>query len=312
MRLESFDLNLLVVFEAVERERSVTKAAHALGLSQPAVSHALTRLRWLLKDQLFVRAPGGMIPTPRASDMIAPVRQAIVQLRSALQLEVFDPATASHGFSIAINNFAAIVFAAPLAAYCADHAPNIRLVLRPSGTLDTHALLERGVLDLAIREMDSDARGRTQLLVEDRHVAVMRNTHPDTGGRLTLTAFARSAHLKISSVDEDTQFIDRALAERSLSRSIGLEAPYLSAGSILAASDMIAVMAKEIAEELCAVRPLIWKKLPFDSPPIRIGMMWPDIYDAKPDHRWLRGVVQKLVTEMPNASADRSGSQSDL
>src|ERR1700722_10418129 len=101
MTLESFDLNLLVVFDAIERERSVTRAANALGLSQPAVSHALTRLRWLLKDQLFVRSPDGMVPTPRASSIVLPVREAILQLRSALQLEVFDPAIASQTFSIA-------------------------------------------------------------------------------------------------------------------------------------------------------------------------------------------------------------------
>jgi DNA-binding transcriptional LysR family regulator len=300
MRLESFDLNLLLVFEAIERERSVTRAANSLSLSQPAVSHALARLRELLKDQLFVRGPAGMVPTPRAAEMAGPVRQAVVQLRSALKFEVFDPATATDTFTIAMNNFAAIVVAAPLAASCAQRAPHLRLVVRPSGTLDTQALLERGVLDLVIREIDDGLRGRTQLLIEDRHVAVMRRNHPDAIGRLSVAAFAHSAHLKISSVDENTRFIDDRLAERRKSRTIPLEAPYLSAGAILAASDMVAVMAHSIAQELCSVRPLVWKDLPFETPPIRIGMMWPDLYDRKPSHKWLRGVVQELI---PNIAA---------
>ena len=296
MRLEDFDLNLLVVFDAIGRERSVTKAAGALGLSQPAVSHALTRLRWLLKDRLFVRSTHGMVPTPRASEIAASVHGAIAQLRSAVEFEAFDPALSRQTFSIAMSNFAAIVIAAPLAAACAEKAPYVRLVMRPSGTLDTDALLDRGLLDLAIGDMNG-RRSRGEPLLQDRYVAVMRRGHPNADGPLPASTYARAAHLRISSTDEDVRFVDRELASRRLSRTIDLEAPYLSAGGILASSDLIAVVARRIAVELCDVRPLTWRDLPFPSPPLCVGVMWPEIYKGKASHAWLRTVVAGVAME---------------
>lgn len=295
MRLRSVDLNLLLVFEAVDRERSITKAADLLNLSQPAVSHALGRLRILLKDQLFVRSSSGMEPTPRARDMAGPVRQAVVQLQGVLDPESFDPASARQTFTIAVNNFAAIVLAAPLAALCAARAPNVRLVMRPSGTLDLDALLHRGVLDLAIGDVAGDDLTNAKRLIMDRYVAVMRRGHPKAKGRLSASAFAGSAHLAISSIGEDMSFIDREMARRRLSRSIALEAPYLAAGAVLAGSDMIGVVARQIALDLCTVRDVTWKELPFDVPPIWIGMKWPRIYDGKASHKWLRSIVEALT-----------------
>src|SRR3954462_14569492 len=104
VKLATFDLNLLVVFEAVLRERSVTKAGQRLGLSQPAMSHALNRLRWLLKDQLFLRTPGGMAPTRRAEELAQPVRQALGELEAALDPEGFAPAQSDRRFGLALNN----------------------------------------------------------------------------------------------------------------------------------------------------------------------------------------------------------------
>ena len=113
MNLATFDLNLLLVFEAILRERSVTRAAEHLSLSQPAMSHALNRLRWLLKDQLFVRTPAGMMPTPRAEQLALPVRKALDELQLALEAETFNPSTAERWFTIAVNNYAAVVLAGP-------------------------------------------------------------------------------------------------------------------------------------------------------------------------------------------------------
>lgn len=115
MNLTAFDLNLLVVFEAILRERSVTKAGERLGLSQPAMSHALNRLRWMLKDQLFIRTPEGMAPTPRAEQLADPLRRAPGDLRSALDPEEFIPAQAERRFSVAVKNYAAVVLAGPIA-----------------------------------------------------------------------------------------------------------------------------------------------------------------------------------------------------
>ncbi len=160
MNLATFDLNLLLVFEAILRERSVTRGAEALNLSQPAMSHALNRLRWMLKDQLFVRTPAGMMPTPRAEQLALPVRRALDELQLALEPETFNPSAAERWFTIAVNNYAAVVLAGPIVTECALLAPRIRLSLRPSGTLDLPDLLDRGELDLVISAIDAPACGR--------------------------------------------------------------------------------------------------------------------------------------------------------
>ena len=109
MNCGAFDLNLLIVFDAVMQERSVTRAGSRLGLSQPAVSHALGRLRHMLKDELFVRTPEGMAPTPRAEQLAEPLRRALNDMQLALEPKVFDPSEADRQFVVALNNYAAVI-----------------------------------------------------------------------------------------------------------------------------------------------------------------------------------------------------------
>jgi len=293
-RLRNADLNLFAVFEALERERSVTRTAEALGLSQPAVSHALNRLRDLLKDQLFTRTATGMEPTPRARELAGPVRDAVRQLQATLAVDRFDPRTARDRFTIAMDNFATIVFAAPLAARVAETAPNVRLVIRPSGTLDLDLLLARGLIDLAVGAALGLSVGDGRCLLQDRYVAVMRRDHPIAAAGMTLKGFVAASHLRISSVGEDTGFVDREIGKHGLTRTIRLEAPFIAAGAVLSQSDLIAVVADNIARELCRSRDLTHCDLPFEAPPITIGIRWPPIYERKPSHRWLRTTIKAL------------------
>jgi DNA-binding transcriptional LysR family regulator len=292
MKLATFDLNLLLVFEAIFRERSVTKAADGLGLSQPVMSHALNRLRWMLKDQLFVRTPAGMMPTPRAEQLALPVRRALDELQFALEPQAFAPATAERRFTIAVNNYAAVVLAAPIVAECNLRAPRICLSLRPSGTLDLADLLERGKLDLAISAVEAPAeRFASRLLVEDRYVAVMRRGHPAADHALDLATFGGLPALAISSSGEDLRFVDDALAAQEQSRSVTLETPYLSAGPILAGSDMVAVLGRRIALEFSRSYPIEIRELPFEPAILRSIMLWHRRFDDQPAHRWLRETV---------------------
>jgi DNA-binding transcriptional LysR family regulator len=292
MNLATFDLNLLLVFEAILRERSVTRAAEHLSLSQPAMSHALNRLRWLLKDQLFVRTPAGMMPTPRAKQLALPVRKALDELQLALQPETFDPSTAERWFTIAINNYAAVVLTGPIVAECKALAPHLRLSLRPSGTLDLPELLDRGELDLVISAIDAPAeRFASQVLVEDRYVAVMRQGHPAADRALDLATFADLPRLAISSSGEDLRFVDAALAAHGRSRSVVLETPYISAGPLLASSDMVAVLGRQIAQEFRRSYPVEIKELPFESAVLRSVMLWHRRFDDQPAHRWLRETI---------------------
>jgi DNA-binding transcriptional LysR family regulator len=289
VNLRTLDLNLLLVFDAILRERSVLRAAERLHLSQPAMSHALNRLRRRLKDQLFVRTPAGMTPTPRAEQLALPVRRALDQLQLALEPETFSPATAERRFVVAVNNYAAVVLAAPLVAKCRELAPGVQLALRPSLSLNVAELLERAELDLAISAANSPAdRFDSRVLLADRYVVVMRRGHPAARRKLDLATFAKLPHLGISSSGEDISFVDSTLAAHGQTRSIALEAPYLSAGPILVQSDMVAVLGRQIALEFRRSYPIEIKELPFDSPSLRSIMLWHRRLDDQPAQCWLR------------------------
>jgi DNA-binding transcriptional LysR family regulator len=127
VKLGAIDLNLLVVFDAVMQERNVTRAGQRLGLSQPAMSHALTRLRYMLKDDLFIRSPKGMLPTPRAEQLALPVRSALDGLQHSLEPTQFIPSEATRNFRIAVDNYSAVVLVGLLAGRITKIAPGVTL-----------------------------------------------------------------------------------------------------------------------------------------------------------------------------------------
>ena len=296
MNLGAFDLNLLLVFDAVMQERSVTRAGQRIGLSQPAMSHALTRLRHMLKDELFIRTPGGMTPTPRSEALALPLRNALSEMQLALAPVAFDPATSDRRFAIAVNNYAAVVVAPPLVAAVTKTAPKVHLDLRPSGTLSIAEHLERGDVDLALGNPSPPGeRFLAAPLLEDPFVMVMRKDHPAGGIRLSPAAVAKLQFLEISSSREDVGFIDRWLSEHGQARCIALRAPYLSAAPILARSDMICILSLRIARALLSNHPLQIRELPCDSPRVETGMLWHRRLDRQLSHRWLREIVLSAV-----------------
>lgn len=296
VNLRNFDLNLLLVFDAIMVERNVTRAGNRIGLSQPAVSHALNRLRHLLDDELFVRTPAGMAPTPRAEMLAEPLRNALSEMRLALDPVVFDPATSDRRFALAVNNYAAVLIAPPLFAAVSSAAPAARLAIRPRGTLDLAEHLDRGDLDLTIGVFESSGeRFVTTPLLEDEIVVVMRQSHPAGRGGLSAAAFAALRHLEISSSLDDTSFIDHWLAEQGLVRQIILTAPFLSTPQILVQSDLIVNMSSRIARQLAHDYPLEIHKPPYPSPRVGLTMLWHRQLDRHPGHRWLRETVLSVA-----------------
>jgi DNA-binding transcriptional LysR family regulator len=293
------DLNLLLVFEAILRERSVTRAAARLGLSQPAMSHALNRLRHLLGDQVFVRTPQGMLPTPRGERLAEPVRHALLELRTALETEHFAPEETHHRFVVAVNNHAAIALVGPILQKVAAMAPHIRLRFVPSGTLDVADLLDRAELDLAlVARPPAQARFHARELIDDQFVGLVRRGHPVLGSRMDAAAFAALPHLAISSSGDDLSAMDAGLAEMGLERAVRVEAPYLSIGAILMQSDMIAVTARHIGEEFRRAYAVQLVELPVQPEPLRSHMVWHRRFDDHPAHRWLRETVLFGVREL--------------
>ena len=297
MNWGAFDLNLLIVFDAVMQERNVTRAGDRIGLSQPAVSHALGRLRHMLKDELFIRTPKGMVPTPRAEQLAEPLRRALSDMQLALEPEAFVPREANRRFDIAVSNYAAVLLAPSIVTAVVSSAPGVGLDLHPSGLRDIPALLDRGEHDLAVGGYDDiGERFAYAPLLEDSFVVAMRRDHPALRRALTLEVLAGLPHLEISSSDEDSSFIDHRLGERGLGRNVAHRAPRLSAAAILAATDMVSVLSRGLAEHWKRTYGLSSCELPYASPAIRIGMLWHRRLDGQPAHRWLRGVIQQAAT----------------
>jgi DNA-binding transcriptional LysR family regulator len=296
MNWRQLDLNLLVVFDAVMRERNATRAAEKLNMSQPAVSHALARLRAALGDELFVRTPEGMEPTPQAEHLAPSVRQALADLSAALGSKaIFEPRTATRDFVMAANNYAALVIATPLAAAVAREAPLVTLDIRASGTLDIAERLDRGDLDLALGGMAAPGdRFRDIRLFEDRFACLLRRGHPaiKAAGKIDARLLAELPHLDVSSTGQGTGFIDEELARLGLERQIVLRAPLLATAGMLAQSDVVTIMAERAARAFAANASLQVMALPLPSPTLTMAMLWHRRMDDQPAHRWLRGVIR--------------------
>ena len=298
MHWRTLDLNLLVVFDAVAQERSATRAAARLNMTQPAISHALTRLRRALSDDLFVRTPDGMEPTPYAEHLAGPVRTALQSLHLALDGgAAFEPAVSDHRFSIAVDNRAALLLAAPIAIAITKEAPNLAVDMRPSGTLDLAERLDRGDFDLALGGLAAPGERFSDIrLYESGFTVLVRQDHPAIrDGAFTMEAFARFPHMVLSSTGEETDFVDTELARHGFTRRIALRVPLLSAAAALAQSDMVTVMGERGAREFARSAPLALLPLPFASPTLHTAMLWHRRLEAVPAHRWLRSLVLRVA-----------------
>jgi DNA-binding transcriptional LysR family regulator len=198
MKLESIDLNLLLVFDALATERSVTRAAAKIGLSQPALSNALARLRSLFRDQLFERTGGKMQPTLRARQLLAPISEAIIKLREALEPQTaFQPGASEREFLIATNDYAESLLLPPLVQRLQRDAPSIALRAVRTDYLFLPPIdrLQSGELDLALGffgETPRPQRGlHDQRLLSGRLVCILRAAHPKADSKFTLRTSSR-------------------------------------------------------------------------------------------------------------------------
>ena len=207
MNWNTFDLNLLVVFDAVMQERNLTRAGQRLGMSQPAVSHALARLRQALNDDLFVRSPEGMRPTPRAERMLGPVRAALQELQVTLEADQFDPSASSREFAIAANNYAARAVIPSLVHHVAKLAPSVVLDVRPLGLLNVLDQLDNGAIELALSALvEGGDRFKCVRLLEDEYAVVLSKDHADAAAELSLEQFSTLPHIGITSSGDDFAF----------------------------------------------------------------------------------------------------------
>ena len=298
VNVQGLDLNLLRVFDAVLRDRSVTAAARHLGLTQPAVSNALARLRKLFGDALFVRTTSGMDATPFARDLSEPVRQALALLESALAHGPgFDPATSTRAFRFYMSDLGQIEFLPPLVERAQRVAPGVRLEAVALEVEDIGDALAAGGLDLAVGFLPGlGPPVRRQPLFRDPYVCLMRADHPAIGRKLTRAKFLAASHALVS-YKGGHRVIEEALERAGLARRITLRVPHFTVvPMVLERSDLILTLPSKVARVY--ERSGNFKSLPppVPIPPADVAAHWHERFERDPGNRWLREMVAELFT----------------
>lgn len=298
MDLHGIDLNLLVAFDALMKERSVTRAGIRIGRTQPAMSAALSRLRGLLNDELFIRSPAGLQPTPRALDLAEPLSHALVEIQRTLEFtQTFDPTTSTAIFSIALSDHPTFRVLPVLLDALRQKAPGITLRIGNfTARDDAITLLDAGEADLTIG-VPPTANGRilTQPLFSEDFVCVLRRDHPATKAPLDLPAFLSLSHLLVSPENDRFGLVDAALAKMGHKRRLAVTLPTMYAAPLLIArSDLIATLMGGVIPASGQADALAIRSLPFDLDPIGFTMSWHRRNDVHPAQRWLRDFVAVL------------------
>lgn len=294
MRLTGIDLNLLTSLDALLEERSVTRAARRLGVSQPAVSHSLRRLRELLGDPLLVRTPRGMQATPRAAELRAGVRAALDAAEAVLQpAPGFDPARAERTFTLAMGDQPALQLLPSLVERIATVAPGVALRLRPPPG-DLPAALAEGEIELGIGVFgDSPAQICSERLWTEQFACVVRRGGPGSRAPLDLAAYVARPHLLVAPRGLPGSTVDDLLAQRGLRRRIAVIVPhFLVAPAIVAASELVWTAPAGLAHALAEHYPISVRPPPLAIPRFTLEMRWHLRLDRDPGLAWLRGMLR--------------------
>jgi DNA-binding transcriptional LysR family regulator len=294
VNLQDVDLNLLRAFDAVLQERSVTGAASRLGLTQPAVSNALARLRNLFGDPLFVRTASGMDATPFARELGEPVRQALALLESALAHGPgFDPSSSSRAFRFYMSDLGQIEFLPPLIERVQRVAPGVRLEAVAIDVEDIGAALASGTLDLAVGFLPGLGPPVHRLqLFRDPYMCLMREDHPIRN--LTRKSFLAAAHALVS-YRGGHRVIEEALERAGLARRIALRVPHFTVvPMVLERTDLILVLPERVARVFQRRGGFRYVPPPVPIPPADVGVFWHERFDADPGNRWLREQLLEL------------------
>ncbi|MGX9429632.1 MULTISPECIES: LysR family transcriptional regulator [Bradyrhizobium] len=310
MKLSAVDLNLLVAFDALLSEGSVSEAARRIGLSQPAMSKRLARLRSLFRDDLFLRSGDGVRPTERALDLADSIRSALRQIEDAFGgYSRFDAVRSTRIFRIATTDNVTATLLPGVMGMLRAQAPRMALVVRALDRREVVNGLERGEIDLALTLIpDAPATIKRAALFPERYVSLVSARHPEIKRKLTLDMFLKYPHVLITHVGDLKGAIDRLLDERGLKRQVALSVPYhLAVPELIAETDMIATLSERI------VRSFAWQGVrsftpPVDYPEFRQTLLWHRRNDNDPAHVWLRNVIFTANDGLQGAEAKHTRS----
>lgn len=298
---KKIDLNLLRIFDTVMSEMSVTRAAHILRMSQPAVSNALNRLRYLMDDDLFVKNRGIFSATPKAKIIWPDIHDSLIKLELTLNQSNFDPTLSTATIRFGMSDFIASQTVIPLYADLEKIAPNINMHLLPHNIEQISDLLENGDLDMAagVHRTFDNTTLRTATIGSVKYVCAMRRNHSLTKAKLDREAFLAARHLVVSTSGRQG-FIDRQLDEQGLKRKIGLIVNnFALAPSILLKTDLISVLPENTIKSSNHIDELAVAPLPVPITPGIIRLAWHARTENIPVHRWIREALFRLCKSKP-------------
>jgi DNA-binding transcriptional LysR family regulator len=309
MNLVRLDLNLLVVLHHLLLQKQVSKVAQVLGMSQPAVSSALGRLRAALGDELFVRTQYGMEPTPYALSLAEPVAQALDGLQQALNVRAaFNPASNARSFTIAMTDVGEMYFLPVLIDALAKAAPEVTLQVVSVAQTTLKEDMAAGRIDLALGLLPQLQAGFFQQgLFRQKYVCLLRQSHSlALKKNLSLAAFAKADHVRISAAGTGHGRVDVALEKQKLFRQFRLTVPhYVALGDVLQNSNLIATVPERFADRILLPYNLAKRNLPIAVDESAIHQFWHGRLHRDAGHQWLRQLISKLFGDEKNPIAEK-------
>lgn len=301
--MEKFDLNLLAVALAIAEEKSVSRAAERLGLSQPAVSLALGRLRRQLGDELFVRTPAGMAPTPRAEPIIELTRQMLERVKEeVLQQNVFHPETTTTSFSVALSDIGEMVFLPKLLHSIQKLAPSASLTSVTLPAAEVSEALESGQVDLAMGYFPDLKKHNffQQRLFSHGFICLLRAGHPVRSDRLTMAQFLELGHAVVKAEGRSQEVFERYLEKKKLQRRVVLSTPhFMSIPFIVASTDLVVTVPLAVGTSFASFSDIRLVQPPLKIPTFDLKQHWHRKYHNDARHRWLRQLVAELFKDDP-------------
>ena len=304
MNLAAIDLNLLVAFEALMAERNVTRAGQRVGLGQPAMSAALSRLRGIFRDELLVRVPGAsMRPTTKAQALHGAVSDVLARLRQVFDAEAdFDPGAARSIFRIATGDHPATMVLPRYLDILARLAPGIDVRLFGLDKRDAFERVDRGEIDLLVGSFRNvPKRIRRQRLYSDEYVSIARrgNSHLSPAGELTLDGYAAAPHVLVTLAADDKGIVDEVLARQGLRRRVAVTvSDFHLVPRIVERTDMFGHLPRRIAAELIRGFDIALLPPPVPLPPWNVDVFWGGVSDAEPGAKWLRARLFEIGREI--------------
>lgn len=297
VELSDIDLNHLVLLKQLMVERRVSRVADKLGLTQPAVSNTLAKLRRQFGDDLFVRTSNGMMPTPLAEQMAGPIGEALALIHAGLnQHRDFEPSSVKQSITIGMTDIGEIVFLPALVARLRIEAPGVSISTVRTTATSLRDDMESGQVDLAIGPLPQLRGGFFQRrLFRQKYVCLFRQGHALDRKRLSLADFKAAEHLVIVSAGTGHGRADELIRRAGVERTVRLKVPhFVSVGHLLQRSDLVTTVTERLAESLAAPFSLTFRSHPIPLPEVAINVFWHAKVHRSPAHQWLRGVVFDL------------------